>query len=94
MRILVTGGAKGIGAGCVRALAAAGYEVVFTYRSSGEQAQALAAELSAKYGLHVEARPLDLADKAAVEAFCADIASLGEISGFVHNAANPTTRSR
>ena len=30
MRILVTGGAKGIGAGVVTALAQAGYEVLFT----------------------------------------------------------------
>lgn len=86
MRILVTGGAKGIGAGCVRALAAAGFEVVFTYRSSGEQAAALAGELSAAHGVHVEARALDLADKAAIDAFCGDIDALGEIAGLVHNA--------
>jgi NAD(P)-dependent dehydrogenase (short-subunit alcohol dehydrogenase family) len=86
MRILVTGGAKGIGAGIVSALAAAGFEVVFTYRSSGEQALALAADLSARHGLHVEARALDLADKAAVEAFCAEVGALGEIGGLVHNA--------
>jgi NAD(P)-dependent dehydrogenase (short-subunit alcohol dehydrogenase family) len=86
MRILVTGGAKGIGAGVVRALVHAGYEVVFTYRSSAEQALALAAELQAKEGVHVEAVPLDLADKAAIESFCDGLDSLGEISGFVHNA--------
>jgi NAD(P)-dependent dehydrogenase (short-subunit alcohol dehydrogenase family) len=85
-RVLVTGGAKGIGAGVVRALALAGHDVVFTYRSSGEQASALAAELSAAGGRAVEAVPLDLADKAAVAAFCAGASSLGEISGLVHNA--------
>ncbi len=86
MRILVTGGAKGIGAGIVTALAAAGYETVFTYRRSAEEAKALAADLSARHGLHVEARPLDLADKAAVETFCACADELGEIAGLVHNA--------
>jgi NAD(P)-dependent dehydrogenase (short-subunit alcohol dehydrogenase family) len=86
MRILVTGGAKGIGAGIVSALAAAGYETVFTYRSSADQAKALASELAARHGLHVEAVPLDLADKAAVEAFCAAVGDLGDIAGLVHNA--------
>ncbi|MCO4052867.1 MAG: SDR family oxidoreductase [Bosea sp.] len=85
-RVLVTGGAKGIGAGVVRALVLAGHDVVFTYRSSGEQAAALAGELSAAGGRTVEAVPLDLADKAAVAAFCAGADSLGEMSGLVHNA--------
>lgn len=89
MRILVTGGAKGIGAGVVTALAQAGYEVLFTYRSSGEQAAALARELREAHGVHVEALPLDLADKAEVEAFCGRAAELGEVSGLVHNAGQP-----
>jgi NAD(P)-dependent dehydrogenase (short-subunit alcohol dehydrogenase family) len=84
--VLVTGGAKGIGAGVVRALAAAGHPVIFTYRSSGEQAKALAAELAAAHGVAVTALPLDLADKAAVQAFCASVDSLGEIGGLLHNA--------
>ena len=48
-RILVTGGAKGVGAAIVRALAAAGHDVDFTYRSSAEQALALAAEIAAAH---------------------------------------------
>ena len=39
-KILVTGGAKGVGAAIVRALAAAGHDVDFTFRSSAEQALA------------------------------------------------------
>lgn len=89
MRILVTGGAKGIGAGVVTALAQSGHEVLFTYRSSGEQAEALARELREAHGVHVEALPLDLADKSAVEAFCAGATELGEVSGLVHNAGQP-----
>lgn len=42
---LVTGGATGIGAACVRALAAEGFYVVIHYRKSGEKAQALLAEI-------------------------------------------------
>ncbi len=45
-RILVTGGGKGVGAAIVRAAVAAGFDVDFTYRSSGNAAEALAAELS------------------------------------------------
>jgi 3-oxoacyl-[acyl-carrier protein] reductase len=86
MRILVTGGAKGIGAGIVGALAGAGFEVVFTYHSSGDQAKALAANLQATSGIHVEAVALDLSDKEAVAAFCAQVDQLGEIGGLVHNA--------
>ncbi len=85
-RILVTGGAKGIGAGIVRALAAAGHEVVFTYRSSGDQASALAAELSLSGSHKIEAMALDLSDKSAIAAFCENCEALGDISGLIHNA--------
>ncbi len=44
-RVLVTGGGKGLGAAIVRALVAAGHDVDFTYRSSGDAAKALAGEL-------------------------------------------------
>ena len=72
-RVLVTGGASGLGAAIVRALAAAGHDVAFTYRSSAEAAEALVAELSAAHpGRSISAQALDLADRAAVEAFCED----------------------
>ncbi|MCU0883804.1 MAG: SDR family oxidoreductase [Beijerinckiaceae bacterium] len=86
-RVLVTGGAKGIGAGVVRALVLAGHDVVFTYRSSGQQAAQLATDMAAvRAGAEVSAMALDLSDKAAVAGFCADVADLGEIAGIVHNA--------
>lgn len=85
-RVLVTGGAKGIGAGVVRALVAAGHEVVFTYRSSAGQATELADALCSSSGLSVKALALDLADKAAVAGFCAEASALGDIHGLVHNA--------
>jgi NAD(P)-dependent dehydrogenase (short-subunit alcohol dehydrogenase family) len=88
-RILVTGGGKGVGAAIVRALAAAGHDVDFTYRSSGDAATALASELEAAHpGRTIRAHALDLADKEALEAFCAGIE--GEtFFGFVHNAGQP-----
>ena len=85
-RVLVTGGGKGVGAAIVRALAAAGHDVDFTYRSSGDAAAALASELmSAHPGRGINAHAVDLSDQAALETFCNSIESEG-FFGFVHNA--------
>ena len=88
-RVLVTGGGKGVGAAIVRALAAAGHDVDFTYRSSGEAAKALASDLMQTHpGRSIKAHEVDLADKAALEAFCETIE--GEsFFGLVHNAGQP-----
>lgn len=88
-KILVTGGAKGVGAAIVRALAAAGHDVDFTFRSSAEQAKALAEEIAASHpGRAITALPLDLSDKEALDAFCE--AREGETYfGLVHNAGQP-----
>ncbi len=86
-RVLVTGGGRGVGAAIVRILALAGFEVVFTVRTAEAEAQALIAEITAaKPDARVEARALDLADKAAVEAFAAVLAEEPTYFGFVHNA--------
>lgn len=88
-RVLVTGGAKGVGAAIVRALAAQGFDVDFTYRASGDAAEALAAELrNAHPGRMVTAHPLDLSDQAALEAFC-EALSDQTYFGLVHNAGQP-----
>ncbi|ACL56854.1 SDR family oxidoreductase [Methylobacterium nodulans] len=85
-RILVTGGARGLGAAIVRALVAAGHDVDFTVRQSGEAAGALAAELAATHpGRRLRALPVDLADRTALDAFCEQAAEEG-YGGFVHNA--------
>jgi NAD(P)-dependent dehydrogenase (short-subunit alcohol dehydrogenase family) len=86
-RILVTGGGKGVGAAIVRALVAAGHEVDFTYRSSAEQAQALATDL-AMGGRQVRALRLDLSLKEAVDAF-AKSCEEDSYYGFIHNAGQP-----
>ncbi|HEU6442112.1 MAG TPA: SDR family oxidoreductase [Microvirga sp.] len=88
-RVLVTGGGKGVGAAIVRSLAAAGHDVDFTYRSSGDAAKALAGELmEANPGRSIKAHELDLADKAALEAFC-EMLEGESFFGFVHNAGQP-----
>jgi 3-oxoacyl-[acyl-carrier protein] reductase len=88
-RVLVTGGASGLGAAIVRCLAKAGHDVTFTYRSSAAAAQELVDQISA---VHTQqsfvARALDLADRSAVEAFCGEIDSDAAFSGFVHNAGH------
>jgi NAD(P)-dependent dehydrogenase (short-subunit alcohol dehydrogenase family) len=84
--VLVAGGGKGVGAALVRALAEAGYDVDFTYRSSRDQAEALAAELGG--AVNVTATPLDLSDRAAVESFCEAAEEKGHY-GFIHNAGQP-----
>ncbi|NEU13950.1 SDR family oxidoreductase [Methylobacterium sp. BTF04] len=85
-RVLVTGGASGLGAAIVRALAAAGHDVSFTYRSSGEAADRLVAELGQAHPTRtITAHALDLADRDALDAFCEAIE--GEsFHGLVHNA--------
>jgi 3-oxoacyl-[acyl-carrier protein] reductase len=88
-RILVTGGAKGVGAAIVRALAAAGHDVDFTYRSSPDQAQALVAEINAAHPDRLlAALPLDLSDKSALDAFC-EGREAESYFGFIHNAGQP-----
>lgn len=88
-RVLVTGGGKGVGAEIVRALVAAGHDVDFTYRSSGEAAKTLADELmSAHPGRAVKAHEIDLADKAALESFC-EMLEAESFFGLIHNAGQP-----
>lgn len=57
-RALVIGGRRGIGAAVVTALAERGFAVTYTYRTD-----------TGDFPPDVQALPLDLADKAAVEAF-------------------------
>jgi 3-oxoacyl-[acyl-carrier protein] reductase len=88
-RVLVTGGATGVGAAIVRALTGAGFDVDFTYRSSAEAAHSVVAELQADHPKRlIRPHALDLADKAALDGFCETIE--GEsLFGLVHNAGQP-----
>ena len=62
--VLVTGGARGVGAAAVRAFAGEGARVVINWRASGEAAQALADEI----GDRAIALQADVADRPAVQA--------------------------
>lgn len=84
--VLVTGGSRGIGAGIVRGLATAGYQVVFTYRSSAEAAEALAAECS-RDGVRCRGLCCDMADGDQVDALAAELcAADGAPHAVINNA--------
>ncbi|WP_312811970.1 3-oxoacyl-ACP reductase [Brevundimonas sp.] len=65
--VLVTGGARGVGAATVRTFANEGARVVINWRASADAAQALADEL----GDRVIALQADVTDRASVEAMLA-----------------------
>ena len=63
---IVTGGSRGIGRAIVEILAAAGMDVVFTYR---ENASAAAEVVAAANGARITAEAVDSRDAAACAAF-------------------------
>ncbi|AJK48217.1 SDR family oxidoreductase [Burkholderia plantarii] len=82
-RVIVTGGARGLGAAFVEALAAAGARVVF-----GDVLHDAGSTLAARLGERVHFAPLDLRDEASIQAFVAGAAErLGGVDALVNNAA-------
>jgi NAD(P)-dependent dehydrogenase (short-subunit alcohol dehydrogenase family) len=87
-RVLVTGGAKRVGAAFVRSLAADGYFPIIHYQSSEAEAQALAEAISAEGGACglIQA---DLRDRAAIETLIARCSEkFGPIGVLVNNASS------
>ena len=71
---LVTGGSRGLGRSSVVQLAAAGIDVVLTYRSRADEAAAAVAEVQALGGRAV-ALPLDVGDSRSFAAFATALAA-------------------
>ena len=85
--VFVAGGAKGIGLGVVRALAADGFDVTFSYRGSATEAGEAKKQLQEAYpSQSIEAVQADLSDKEQVEQFAKQIAETESLYGLVYNA--------
>ncbi len=90
---IVTGGSRGIGRAIVECLAAAGMEVVFTYRDNAAAAQEV---ISANPNAKITAEAVDARDSAACAAFVDKVFDrTGRIDLLVNNAGvvrdNPLT---
>ncbi len=85
--MLVTGGARRVGAALVRSLAAAGYPVIAHFQSSEVAARQLAAEIAAAGGV-CGILQADLTDRAAVESLVERcIGRFGPLGVLVNNAS-------
>ncbi len=83
---IVTGGSRGIGKGIVEVFAKHGANVAFTYNSSAEAADALAAEIS-KTGVKAKAYKSDASNyEASQELAAAVLEDFGSIDILVNNA--------
>lgn len=84
MGILLTGGSRGIGAACVRALHAQGASIAFTYNRDAAAAQQLCGDL----GGRIAAIQCDLAEHDALPQLVEQAAAhLGGIETLINNAA-------
>jgi NAD(P)-dependent dehydrogenase (short-subunit alcohol dehydrogenase family) len=84
---VIIGGARGIGAECVRKLAQAGADVAFGYTSAHDHAKKLEEE-AGSYGVRIKGYSLDVSDEQQVkDLFCVIAKDFGHIDVLVYNAA-------
>ncbi|MEZ4934512.1 MAG: 3-oxoacyl-[acyl-carrier-protein] reductase [Saprospiraceae bacterium] len=84
---LITGGSRGIGAAIVQRFAQEGANVAFTYLSSEEKANALAAETASNHGVSVKAYRSDASNYGQAEELVNQVvADFGQIDVLVNNA--------
>lgn len=87
--VLVTGGAKRVGAAICRQLHAVGANIALHYRASAAEAQALQSELNAQRADSVAIFQADLLDLANLPSLVAAIvARFGRLDGVVNNASS------
>ncbi|GHD69043.1 3-ketoacyl-ACP reductase FabG2 [Jeongeupia chitinilytica] len=85
--VLITGSSRGIGRAIAGRLARDGYNLVLHCRSRRDEADALAASLSAAHGIHARVLQFDVADRAACRAALElEVAEFGAPYGVVCNA--------
>jgi len=84
--VLITGGSRGIGATIVKEMAAQGADVAFTYNSSPDKAEEVAAE-AAKSGQKVKAYQSNAADYEQAESLIKSVTEdFGKIDVLINNA--------
>lgn len=85
LKIIVTGGSRGIGAGIVKRLAMQGASVAFSYGRGKTEAESVLASLPTNNEHFIF--PLDISDSASVESgFKMVLERFGQIDGLVNNA--------
>lgn len=88
--VFVTGAGRGIGREIVEALAAAGYDVTFSYRNAASTAEVLRATLEQQYPTQkFTVLRADLANTDEVDALAQELANWSDLYGFVHNSGAP-----
>ncbi|MEM6723620.1 MAG: SDR family NAD(P)-dependent oxidoreductase, partial [Bacteroidota bacterium] len=84
--VLITGGSRGIGEAIARKMATEGAHVAFTYRSSSERAEAIAAELTTLSG-KAKAYQSDASSYEQSEALAKQVLEdFGQIDVLINNA--------
>ncbi|MEO8098705.1 MAG: SDR family oxidoreductase [Acidobacteriota bacterium] len=92
--MIVTGGARGIGAATAKLAAARGYAVCINYQHSREAAHEVALEITSTGGTAL-AMQADISSEEAVEALFRQVDStLGRVSALVNNAATLEAQMR
>lgn len=82
--VLITGGAKGLGASIAEVFANNGYNVIITYLNSKNEAQDLCDKLESKYNIKVINKHLDVTDEKEIRDL---FTSIDALDCLVNNAA-------
>jgi NAD(P)-dependent dehydrogenase (short-subunit alcohol dehydrogenase family) len=92
--MIVTGGARGIGAATARPAAARGYAVCINYKHDGDAAERVVHDITSKHG-HAIAVQADVSSESNVVALYQEVDSkLGIVSALVNNAATLESQMR
>lgn len=85
--VYVAGGGRGIGLGIVNALAADGYDVCFSYRSSPDEAIQLSEDIQSRHPQQkISCRQVDMSDREQVDDFATLISETEDLYGLAYNA--------